>query len=85
MKANFGSKVFAYAEGQQHRDAADEFHDITQEIRETFGALPFNLGSDSDSEGPASASPGTSESGRDVRTPPGPSCRTAGVPKSLKG
>ena len=58
---------------------------MTQEIRETFGALPFNMGSDSDSEGPTAANSVTSDGSKEVRTPPGPSCKTATVPKSLRG
>lgn len=84
IKANFGARPFAYAEGRHHRNAADDF-DLTQEIRETFGALPFNVGSDSDSEGPTAPSSTTSDGSRDVRTPPGPPCKTATVPKSLRG
>lgn len=85
MKANFGNRPFAYAEGRHHRNAADECHDQAQEIREAFGNLPFHLGSDSDSEGAATASTGSADSGREVRTPPGPACKVASVPKSLRG
>ena len=84
IKANFGAKPFAYAEGRHHRNAADDY-DLTQEIRETFGALPFNMGSDSDSEGPTAASSATSGGSKEVSTPPGPPCKTATVPKSLRG
>ena len=85
VKANFGNRPFAYAEGRQHRNAADECHDQAKEIREAFGALPFHLGSDSDSEGATTVSSGSADSGREVRTPPGPACKVASVPKSLRG
>ena len=43
------------------------------------------MGSDSDSEGPTAASSVTSDGSKEVRTPPGPPCKTATVPKSLRG
>ena len=86
IRANFGSRPFAYAEGRHHRNAADECNDITQEIKENFGALPFNFGSDSDSEGPVSVSTSTTDTAsRDLKSPPWPSCKVATVPKSLRG
>ena len=30
VRANFGGRPFMYAEGQEHRIAADEFHDLIQ-------------------------------------------------------
>ncbi len=86
IKANFGSRAFAYAEGTHHRNAADDCHDVTQEIRETFGALPFHISSDSEGEGPPSIASGTSDGGANTpRTPPGPPCKTPSMPKSTKG
>ena len=84
VRANFGGRAFAYAEGQEHRNAADDCHDAIQDMREGFGALPFNMGSDSDSDA-ASLHSATSDLGRDVHSPPGPPCRTPAIPKSLKG
>ncbi len=84
IKANFGGRPFAYAEGRHHRNAADDY-DLTQEIRETFGNLPFNMGSDSDSEGTTAPSSVASDGSREPKTPPGPPCKTASVPKSLRG
>ena len=86
FKANFGNRPFMYAEGGLHRSAADEAHDLTQEIRETFNALPFHMGSDSDSEGGASNGTVVSEgTGSSARSQPGPPCRTSSIPKSLRG
>ncbi|GFR88445.1 hypothetical protein ElyMa_006100100, partial [Elysia marginata] len=42
VKANFGARPFAYAEGQQHRDAAEEANDVLRDIRESFNHLPFS-------------------------------------------
>lgn len=87
IKANFGNRPFMYAEGARSRNAADESHDLTREIRETFNALPFHMASDSDSEGAASTGTAASEggSGSLTRSPSGPPCRTATIPKSLRG
>ena len=87
MKGNFGTKPFAFAEGQQHREAADEADDMTREIRESFGHLPFNTQSDSDSEeGPTAAStPSSVAEIRDIKTPPGLPCKTVPIPKPQKG
>ena len=84
VRANFGARTFAYAEGRSQRQAADECHDSLQEIKDGFHQLPFNLGSDSDSDA-ASLHSATSELAPDLLTPPGPPCRTPSVPKSLKG
>ena len=93
IKGNFGGKPFAYAEGTSHRNAADDYHDLTQEIRETFGVLPFNLGSDSEGEGPISISSNSSTAGsphnsptnQELRLSPGPPCRTPAIPKANRG
>lgn len=61
---------------------------MTQEIRETFVALPFHLSSDSDSESPTSVESVSSDSGGSggtPQTPPGPPKRIATIPKSLRG
>ena len=79
--ANFGSRPFVYAEGTEHRKAADECHDVTQDIKDTFGALPFHLDSDSDD----STSSSVTNSGSHARLSPRLSCRTAVIPKSLRG
>lgn len=86
MKANFGTRPFAYAEGQQHRDAAEAVNDVLRDIRESFGHLPFHAASDSESD---SADPvpssSQSESARDSRTPPKAPCKVAEPPPVLKG
>lgn len=87
MKANFGARPFAFAEGQQHREAADEADDLTREIRESFGLLPFHTTSDSESE-EAMTAPSTPSNMSDVNdhnVPAGPACKTVAVPTALKG
>ncbi|XP_054852988.1 probable E3 ubiquitin-protein ligase HECTD4 isoform X3 [Eublepharis macularius] len=71
VRANFGSRQFAYAEGQAHRNAADLCVDLAEEISANFEALPFAMASDSDNDaGTSTASdPGTH----------GPPCRIAAV------
>ena len=87
MKANFGARPFAFAEGQQHREAADEANDLTREIRESFSHLPFNSTSDSEGEGTVSApsAPSSVVDPMEVAEPLGPPCKTVPVPKPLKG
>ncbi|XP_077996372.1 putative E3 ubiquitin-protein ligase HECTD4 [Glandiceps talaboti] len=83
IRANFGSRSFAYAEGRQHRNAADECSDLTEEITANFGALPFHLGDDSDTEG--SGTDLVSEiTATEDNMPPGPPCRIAESSKELK-
>ncbi|XP_077165132.1 putative E3 ubiquitin-protein ligase HECTD4 isoform X4 [Paroedura picta] len=71
VRANFGCRQFAYAEGQAHRNAADLCVDLAEEISANFEALPFAMASDSDNDaGTSTASdPGTH----------GPPCRIAAV------
>nr|XP_060642062.1 probable E3 ubiquitin-protein ligase HECTD4 isoform X2 [Anolis sagrei ordinatus] len=71
VRANFGSRQFAYAEGQAHRNAADLCVDLAEEISANFEVLPFAMASDSDNDaGTSTASdPGTH----------GPPCRIAAV------
>ncbi|KAI8513246.1 putative E3 ubiquitin-protein ligase HTD4 [Branchiostoma belcheri] len=77
IRANFGSRPFAFAEGQHHRNAADMSADTTEEISATFGLLPFHLGEDSDSETAAAGASGEEE------TPPqGPPVRIAMAPEA---
>ena len=83
-KANFGTRPFAYAEGQQHRDAAEAANDVMRDIRESFGHLPFHCVSDSDSDGNEAAG-GSMLDSRDSRTPPRAPCKTALAPAALKG
>lgn len=87
VKANFGARPFAYAEGQQHREAADEANDLTREIRESFSHLPFNSVSDSEEEGTVSApsAPSSVIDPMDLSEPLGPPCKTVPIPKPLKG
>ena len=101
MRANFGQRAFAYAEGREQRAAADECHDAIQEMKDGFGALPFNMAasssssSASDSDSDASLHSASSEPAVDRRaergemqgggSPSAPPCRTPGMPKSLKG
>uniref|UniRef100_G1PBB4 HECT domain E3 ubiquitin protein ligase 4 n=1 Tax=Myotis lucifugus TaxID=59463 RepID=G1PBB4_MYOLU len=70
-RANFGSRPFAYAEGQAHRNAADLCTDLAEEISANFEALPFAMASDSDNDAGTSVAsdPGTH----------GPPCRIAAV------
>ncbi|XP_014109257.1 PREDICTED: probable E3 ubiquitin-protein ligase HECTD4 isoform X2 [Pseudopodoces humilis] len=71
VRANFGSRPFAYAEGQAHRNAADLCLDLAEEISANFEALPFAMASDSDNDAGTSiaSDPGTH----------GPPCRIAAV------
>ncbi|XP_078523549.1 putative E3 ubiquitin-protein ligase HECTD4 isoform X2 [Lissotriton helveticus] len=71
IRANFGSRQFAYAEGQLHRNAADLCIDLAEEISANFEALPFAMASDSDNDAGTSiaSDPGTH----------GPPCRIAAV------
>jgi len=85
IRANFGSSPFAYAEGRNGHNSPDHIHDLVREIRDSFIALPFHISSDSDSEGPVMLSSATSEAATTPRTPPGPPCRTAALPRALKG
>ncbi|XP_029685253.1 LOW QUALITY PROTEIN: probable E3 ubiquitin-protein ligase HECTD4 [Takifugu rubripes] len=71
IRANFGGRPFAYAEGQAHRNAADLCVDLAEEISANFEALPFAMASDSDNDAGASV---TSDSGSH-----GPPCRIAAV------
>lgn len=71
IRANFGSRPFAFAEGQAHRNAADLCVDLAEEISANFEALPFAMASDSDNDAGASV---TSDSGSH-----GPPCRIAAV------
>ncbi|KAL3856755.1 hypothetical protein ACJMK2_011476 [Sinanodonta woodiana] len=87
VRANFGARPFAYAEGQQHREAADEANDLTREIRESFGHLPFHTASESDSEGAvtAASSPTSVSEVKDLTSPTtGPPCKTVPIPMPLK-
>lgn len=87
MKANFGARPYAFAEGQQHREAADEADDLTREIRESFGHLPFHSTSDSDSDGAVTApsTPSNLSEINELNLTAGPSCKTVPIPKPLKG
>ncbi|MEE6503851.1 hypothetical protein FKM82_004993 [Ascaphus truei] len=69
IHANFGSRQFAFAEGQAHRNAADLCIDLAEEISANFEALPFAMASDSDNDAGTSiaSDPGTH----------GPPCRIA--------
>ncbi|XP_039627266.1 probable E3 ubiquitin-protein ligase HECTD4 [Polypterus senegalus] len=71
VRANFGCRPFAYAEGQAHRNAADLCIDLSEEISANFEALPFAMASDSDNDAGASVAsdPGSH----------GPPCRIAAV------
>uniref|UniRef100_A0A8C8HAD7 HECT domain-containing protein n=1 Tax=Oncorhynchus tshawytscha TaxID=74940 RepID=A0A8C8HAD7_ONCTS len=71
IRANFGCRAFAYAEGQAHRNAADFCVDLAEEISANFEALPFAMASDSDNDAGASVA---SDSGSH-----GPPCRIAAV------
>ncbi|KAI1901157.1 hypothetical protein AGOR_G00057300 [Albula goreensis] len=71
IRANFGCRPFAYAEGQAHRNAADLCPDLAEEISANFEALPFAMASDSDNDAGASVA---SDSGSH-----GPPCRIAAV------
>ncbi|KAG5840241.1 hypothetical protein ANANG_G00186730 [Anguilla anguilla] len=71
IRANFGCRPFAYAEGQAHRNAADLCPDLAEEISANFEVLPFAMASDSDNDAGASVA---SDSGSH-----GPPCRIAAV------
>ena len=86
IKANFGSSKFAYADGASHQSSDEQNCDVTQEIKDTFGALPFNIGSDSDGEGSSNSNnTPTPDSDLTGLKLPGPPCRIPSLPKSLKG
>ena len=85
VKANFGSRPFAYAEGQQHRDAAEAANDVIRDIRESFGHLPFHCVSDSDSDGNEAGLGSSMAENRDNKTPPRAPCKTAVAPQALRG
>lgn len=89
VKANFGARPFAYAEGQQHRDAAEEANDVLRDIRESFNHLPFHgllgAGGSEDSESDSAetsaaqaqgsvAIPGLSDSRESKSSPPKVPC-----------
>ncbi|XP_041436316.1 probable E3 ubiquitin-protein ligase HECTD4 isoform X3 [Xenopus laevis] len=71
VRANFGCRTFAFAEGQAHRNAADLCIDLAEEISANFEALPFAMASDSDNDAGTSiaSDPGTH----------GPPCHIAAV------
>ncbi|XP_043571193.1 probable E3 ubiquitin-protein ligase HECTD4 [Chiloscyllium plagiosum] len=69
VRANFGCRPFAYAEGQAHRNAADLCIDLAEEISANFEALPFAMASDSDNDAGASVASDTASHG--------PPCRIA--------
>ncbi|KAJ3603715.1 hypothetical protein NHX12_028456 [Muraenolepis orangiensis] len=71
IRANFGCRPFAYADGQAHRNAADLCVDLAEEISANFEALPFAMASDSDNDAGTSVA---SDSGSH-----GPPCRIAAV------
>ncbi|XP_071497133.1 probable E3 ubiquitin-protein ligase HECTD4 [Diadema antillarum] len=50
VRANFGSRPFAYVDGHCHHTAAMESSDSMEEITANFGALPFHGDFDSDSD-----------------------------------
>ncbi|KAK3084084.1 hypothetical protein FSP39_007865 [Pinctada imbricata] len=83
VRVNFGARQFKFAEGQQHRDAADEASDMTREIRESFGHLPFHPTSDSESESSHATSPEASLS-EEIKSPKGPPCKVATIPTAQK-
>ncbi|XP_069038398.1 probable E3 ubiquitin-protein ligase HECTD4 isoform X3 [Lepisosteus oculatus] len=76
IRANFGCRPFAFAEGQAHRNAADMCIDLAEEISANFEALPFAMASDSDNDAGASVAsdPGSH----------GPPCRIAAVATALQ-
>ncbi|XP_062590799.1 probable E3 ubiquitin-protein ligase HECTD4 isoform X2 [Saccostrea cucullata] len=80
IRANFGTRPFAFAEGQQHKEAADAANDLTREIRESFCHLPFHPHTDSENEGSPQPSPDTSMV-EEIKAPKGPPCKTATIPK----
>ncbi|XP_059171920.1 probable E3 ubiquitin-protein ligase HECTD4 isoform X2 [Physella acuta] len=84
MKANFGARPFAYAEGQQHREAAEAANDVLRDIRESFGHLPFHTASDSESDSTEPAQASVLEATRDSKTPPRAPCKVAEPPATLK-
>ncbi|XP_052243277.1 probable E3 ubiquitin-protein ligase HECTD4 isoform X2 [Dreissena polymorpha] len=85
VKANFGTHAFAFAEGQQHREAADEVDDMTREIRESFSHLPFSqVDSDSEEAVTAPTTPSNVSDMSDLLPPSAPACKTIPIPKPLK-
>ncbi|XP_076346000.1 putative E3 ubiquitin-protein ligase HECTD4 isoform X3 [Tachypleus tridentatus] len=87
VRANFGTRPFAYKDGQQHKNAADECSENNHEIRANFGLLPFHSVSDSDTDIGERNSVGTgssSESLQDGQTANGPPCKVPSLPKANK-
>ena len=84
IRANFGARPFAFAEGQLHRDAADAANDLCAEMRESFSNLPFHTTSDDEAETnpPPSPEQAAPEASAAVT---GPECKLAEAPKKQKG
>ncbi|ESO97623.1 hypothetical protein LOTGIDRAFT_228255 [Lottia gigantea] len=83
VQANFGAQPFAYAEGQEHRDAAEAASDLTREIRESFCHLPFHPNSDTEEEGMTNTSSGVSLDAEELLTQEGVSVKTATIPPPI--
>uniref|UniRef100_T1J2Q6 HECT domain-containing protein n=1 Tax=Strigamia maritima TaxID=126957 RepID=T1J2Q6_STRMM len=82
IRANFGTRKFAYAEGQSHRNAANEAADSTEEISANFGILPFHGSSDSESD--SSDKFNASTDSVEVPSSQRIACRIATNPKPLR-
>ncbi|XP_055958013.1 probable E3 ubiquitin-protein ligase HECTD4 [Patella vulgata] len=83
VQANFGAHPFAFAEGQEHRDAAEAASDLTREIRESFGHLPFHPNSDTEEEGLTNTSSGVSLDTEEITSQDGILLKTANTPSPL--
>ena len=91
VNVNFGERPFLYAEGREHRDAADGLSpDSQKEMAAIFSELPFH--SDSDDEQEHTEHPGVVMSSSDEPLPqlepvpiPGPSVRRPKSPIATVG
>ena len=83
--ANFGSRSFQYAEANDLMSEVSETRDVIAEMKQGFGALPFNVVTDGVVEG-ASASTAVPEMNSSVvKSPSGPPLITSKATKPHKG
>ncbi|XP_041456057.1 probable E3 ubiquitin-protein ligase HECTD4 isoform X4 [Lytechinus variegatus] len=86
VRVNFGNRPFAYVDGHCHHTAALESSDSLEEITANFGALPFAMmgESDSDKEPTPPSTPSTEQASPMISTAPGISFKLATPQKPKK-
>ncbi|XP_030847057.1 probable E3 ubiquitin-protein ligase HECTD4 [Strongylocentrotus purpuratus] len=86
VRANFGSRPFAYVDGHCHHTPTLESSDSLEEITANFGALPFHLEaeSDSDKEGSPPTTPSADQASPTVSAVAGISFKLATPQKPKK-